>query len=112
MMHTEGVRFSHLVSGVLRRLWLGWQAFYYMSGFNVNIASWNVQRVTDYTRAFDVWPSTSGLDACIKRGMYDKWGSTLQKTYPTWSSLCAPPTPTPRYACPSCCARVSACKRG
>ncbi len=96
----------------VERAWFGSQVFSSSSAFNANIALWNVLRVTTYSSAF----TGVGLADCIKRGVYDNWGSTFQtaaaSAYPTWSSLCAPPTPTPRYSCPSCCARVSACKRG
>ncbi len=93
---------------------LGSQAFKYASAFNANIGKWNVLCVTTYTSAFD----GVGLADCIKRGVHDNWGSTLQKMYPTWSSLSSvcttvSPTPTPRYSCPSGCALVvSACKCG
>ncbi len=86
-------------------MWFGAQAFQSASAFNANIGAWNVLRVTTYTNAFD----STGLADCIKRGVYDNWGSTLQTAYPTWSSLsavCATPAPsttpstaTPRYAC-------------
>ena len=72
-------------------MWLGSQAFYEATAFNANIASWNVLSVTTYTGAFD----SIGLADCIKRGVYDNWGSTLQTAYPTWSSLCATPTAAP-----------------
>ncbi len=83
------------------------QAFCFAKAFNANIGAWNVLRVTAYSsNAFD----SAGLADCIKRGVYDNWGSTLRTAYPTWSSLsavCATPAPsttpstaTPRYACP------------
>ena len=59
------------------------QAFAYASAFNADIASWNVLRVTIYTSAF----GGVGLADCIKRGVYDNWGSTLRTAYPSWSSL-------------------------
>ncbi len=95
------------------RVWLGSQAFSQATAFNANIGAWNVLRVTTYTSAFD----GVGLADCIKRGMYDNWGSTLRAAYPTWSSLsvCTTVSPTapPRYSCPSGCALlVSACKCG
>jgi hypothetical protein len=102
---------SYFAYCIVRKLsesvWLGLQAFNQATAFNANIGAWNVQRVTTYnTVAF----FSVGLSDCIKRGVHDNWGSTLQLTYPTWSSLCAP---TPRYSCPSGCARVvSACKCG
>ncbi len=77
----------------------GAQAFNSASAFNADIASWNVLRVTTYTDAF----AGIGLADCIKRGVYDNWGSTLQTAYPTWSSLpvCTPaPTSTPSTATP------------
>jgi hypothetical protein len=100
-----------LFAGV-ERAWFGSQVFSSASAFNANIALWHVLRVTTYGSAF----TGVGLADCIKRGVYDNWGSTFQtaaaSAYPTWSSICAPPTPTPRYSCPSCSSRVSACKRG
>jgi hypothetical protein len=80
------------------RGWLGSQAFSSATVFSANIGGWNVLRVTTYTSGFD----SVGLADCIKRGVYDNWGSTLRTAYPTWSSLsavCATPTPTatPRY---------------
>jgi hypothetical protein len=86
-------------------VWLGSQAFKDASAFNANIGAWNVLRVANYADAF----TGVGLADCIKRGVYDNWGSTLRTAYPTWSSLsavCA--TPAPRYS-PSGCAPVSAC---
>ncbi len=78
--------------------WFGSQVFNLATAFNANIASWNVQSVTSHANAF----TSVGLADCIKRGVYDAWGSTLRTAYPTWSSLsavCATPTPTatPRY---------------
>ncbi len=102
------------LSAGVERAWFGSQAFSSASAFNANIALWNVRGVTSYSSAF----TGVGLVDCIKRGVYDNWGSTFQtaaaSAYPTWSSLpvCATPTAPPRYSCPSCCARVSACKRG
>ncbi len=61
----------------------GAQAFAFATAFNANIASWNVLSVTNYNSAFGI----AGLVDCIKRGVYDNWGSTLQRAYPTWSSL-------------------------
>ena len=84
-------------------VWFGRQVLLHAMAFNANIASRNVLRVTTYSSAFD----NVGLPDCIKRGVYDNWGSTLQ-AYPTWSSLssvCATPTSTPTlsptstYAC-------------
>jgi hypothetical protein len=65
------------------RVRLGSQAFNTASAFNANIASWNVLRVTEYSSSF----GSVGLADCIKRGVYDNWGSTLRTAYPTWSSL-------------------------
>ncbi len=93
--------------GLFESVSFGSQAFNGATAFDQNIAAWNVLRVTTYDSVF----TDVGLADCIKRGVYDNWGSTLQGTYPTWSSLCAtpiptpaPPTPTPRYSCPSGCA--------
>jgi surface protein len=63
--------------------WLGSQAFEGAAAFNQNLAAWNVLCVTTYFSAF----TGVGLADCIKRGVYDNWGLTLQGTYPTWSSL-------------------------
>ena len=53
------------------------------------------------TQAFD----GVGMADCIKRGVYDAWGATLRKAYPTWRSLsvCVTPAPiaTPSTATPS-----------
>ncbi len=62
---------------------VGTQAFSQATAFNANIASWNVLRVTTFSSAFE----GVGLTECIKRGVYANWGSTLQKAYPTWTSL-------------------------
>ncbi len=72
------------------RVWLGAQAFQSASVFNANIASWNVLCVTTLTYAFD---NAAGLAYCIKRGVYDNWGSTMRTAYPTWilSQVCATP---------------------
>jgi hypothetical protein len=104
---------ARLTPRLFESVWLGSQAFSGANAFNANIGAWNVLRVTNYASAFD----DVGLADCIKRGLYDNWGATLQAKYPTWNSLSvcttAGPTPTPRYSCPSGCARVvSACKRG
>jgi hypothetical protein len=90
----------------VERVWFGSQAFGAAPAFNANIGAWNVLRVTTYASAFD----SVGFADCIKRSVYDNWGSTLRTAYPTWSSLsavCATPAPsttpstaTPRYACP------------
>ena len=40
--------------------------------------------MANYVYAFD----SVGLADCIKRGVYDNWGSTLRTAYPSWSSLC------------------------
>lgn len=92
----------------VERVRFGSQAFSYASAFNANIASWNVLRVTTYTAAFD----NVGLADCIKRGVFDTWGSMLQKAYPTWSSLSVcTATPSPRYAYPCVGARMCPCAR-
>jgi hypothetical protein len=65
------------------RGWLGSQVFNNAAAFNANIGAWNVLRVTTYANEFH----SAGLADCIKRAVYDNWGSTLQTAYPTWSSL-------------------------
>ncbi len=99
---------------------VGSQAFRLASAFNADIGAWNVLSVTSVSFAFDGVP----LADCIKRGVYDNWGSTLRTAYPYWSSLCATPTPssatpttaTPRYCLCACVCllvrvRVPACAR-
>jgi surface protein len=81
--HTYPRRNVRAFSVGVDRVWLGSQAFSGATAFNANIGAWNVLRVTTYTSAFD----SVGLADCIKRGVYDNWGSTLQAAYPTWSSL-------------------------
>jgi hypothetical protein len=86
------------------------QAFQYASVFNANIAVWNVLSVTSVSSAFDSVP----LADCIKRGVYDNWGSTLRTAYPNWSSSCATATPssaTPTTATPRSCVCACACLR-
>ena len=106
--------------GLSASVWLGSQAFNLATVFNANIGAWNVLRVTTYTSAFD----GVGLADCIKRDVYDNWGSTFRTAAASagassWSSLpvctptpttALPSTATPRYSCPSGCARVSACE--
>ncbi len=60
------------------------QMFFTELAFNQNLASWNVKRVASISLTFD---STTALVDCFKKGMYTAWGATLQKAYPTWSSL-------------------------
>ena len=67
------------------------QAFYKASAFNQNIGSWNTFSLQTLGGAF----TDVGLADCIKRSVYDNWGSTLRAAYPLWSSLCSP-SPTPR----------------
>jgi hypothetical protein len=67
----------------LYRRAVGTQTFFEATAFNVNIASWNVLRVITFSSAFE----GVLLADCIKRPVYDNWGSTLQKEYPTWNSL-------------------------
>ena len=67
------------------------QAFYSASAFSQNIGNWNTVSVTTLGGAF----TDVGLADCIKRSVYDNWGSTLRTAYPFWSSLCSP-SPTPR----------------
>ncbi len=67
----------------LYRRAVGTQAFFQATAFNANIASWNVLRVSNFYQAFD----GLGLAVCIKRTVYDNWGSTLQSAYPAWNSL-------------------------
>ena len=62
-------------------------AFASAVSFNYNLAAWNVVRVVDLTGSFD---STTALDDCYKRGVYETWGSTMEAAYPAWSSLCTP----------------------
>ncbi len=62
---------------------VGSQAFQSASAFDANIGAWNVLRVANCDFAFH----SVGLADCIKRGVYDNWGSTLQKVYPAWNSL-------------------------
>ncbi len=94
---------------------VGPQAFRSASAFNANIGAWNVLRVANCQDAF----YSVGLADCIKRGVYDNWGSLVRTAYPTWSSMsavCATPTPssaapltaTPRY-CERACVRVRVC---
>jgi surface protein len=59
------------------------QAFIGASAFNQNISSWNTASVTTFGGAFE----GVGLAGCIKRSVYDNWGSTLRTAYPSWSSL-------------------------
>jgi hypothetical protein len=67
------------------------QAFGSASAFNQNIGSWNTFSLQMLESAF----TDVGLADCIKRSVYDNWGSTLRTAYPSWSSLCSA-SPTPR----------------
>ncbi len=68
----------------LYRRAVGTQAFSQATAFNANIAaSWNVQSITTFFSAFE----SVGLTDCIKRGIYDNWGSMLRSAYPAWNSL-------------------------
>jgi surface protein len=62
-----------------------YSAFYNTAVFNQNIGRWNVRRVSSLSFAF---LSAAALSDCNKRAI-SAWGTTLQKEYPTWSSLSA-----------------------
>jgi hypothetical protein len=51
-------------------------------GFDQNLGSWNVVRVSNLAAALDF---ASGLSFGNKRAMYMRWGTSMRYWYPTWA---------------------------
>ncbi len=72
---------------------VAWADFHFKQ--NVPRDRLQVRSVTILTGSFD---GTTALSDCNKRSIFDGWGTTLQKAYPTWGTLplCTlSPTSTP-----------------
>ncbi len=61
---------------------VAWVDFHFKQ--NVPRDRLQVRSVTILTGSFD---GTTALSNCNKRSLYDGWGTTLQKAYPTWDDL-------------------------